>query len=85
MQNYIEVIGFVASIFVVISILFKTNSYRGAFGLRLLNGIGSVIFVIYGILLPAYSVAFVNIAAFFINFYYILRLRKDYNKKEEAE
>lgn len=75
----LEVIGIVASLSVLASMLFKTNSYKGAFYIRLINAIGSVIFVVYGLLIPAYSTAFMNFFAAIINTYYLFRLKKDYN------
>lgn len=74
----VEIIGFVASAFVLLSLLFKTNTRKGALILRSLNSLGSAIFIIYGFLLPAYSTAFLNIFALMINVYYILRMDKDY-------
>ena len=75
----VEIIGFIASFFVLISLLAKTSTYEGALILRILNAIGSGIFVIYGIMLPAYSTAFLNAFAFIINIYFILRMKKDYS------
>ena len=74
----VEVIGFIASAFVLVSLLFKTNTRKGALILRSLNSLGSAIFIVYGFLLPAYSTAFLNIFALMINLYYISRMNKDY-------
>lgn len=79
-MNWItELIGFTGSILVLISMLYNTSTYRGAFLLRLLNAIGSIIFVVYGVLLKAPSTVGLNIFAAVFNIYYIFRLKKDYN------
>lgn len=74
----IEAIGIFASIVIFISMLFKTNTYKGAFLLRLLNSFGSVIFIVYGLVLPAYSTAFLNMGALIINIFHLFRMKRDY-------
>ena len=79
MNLFVEAIGIVSSVIILISICCKTNSYKSALILRLLNLIGSVTFVIYGALLPAFSVAFLNGVAIIVNLYHIIKLKKDYS------
>ena len=74
-----ELIGMVASVFIIIALLFQTNTYRSALLLRSFNALGSLIFVVYGLLLPAYSTAFLNIVALIINIYRMLKLKKEYD------
>ena len=78
----VEVIGFVASLFVLVSLFAQTNTYKGALILRILNAIGSGIFIIYGLMLPAYSTAFLNIFALVINVYFIVRMKNDYGNTD---
>ncbi len=73
----IETIGILGSILIVVSMFFKTNTYKGTFCLRLLNAIGSFIFVIYGILLPAWSVAVLNCVVMLTNIVYIIRIKME--------
>lgn len=80
-MSWVEIVGIVATVFILISMCFKTTTFKGSFYLRLLNLIGSVIFVVYGILLPAISTAILNGALVFVNFYYLVRLIRDRKKQ----
>lgn len=72
----VEIIGILASVLVLVSMLFKTDTAKQVFWLRTINLAGSVAFVIYGLLVPAYSTAIVNFILVFVNLYYILALRR---------
>ena len=74
----IEFVGLIGSALILVSLLFKTHTYKGALILRILNAIGSGIFVIYGVAIMAYSTIFLNVSACIINIYFILRMKKDY-------
>lgn len=73
----IEIIGLAASLCVCVSMIFKTDTFRGALLLRSLNLIGSLIFIIYGLSLNAISIYLLNIIASSINIYHIIKLVKD--------
>lgn len=77
----VEAIGIVATLFILVSMCFKTLSYKGSFYMRLLNIIGSVIFVVYGILLPAWSTAILNGILIFVNIYNFVILIRDHKKE----
>ena len=64
----IEVIGIVATLFVLLSFLFK-KPYK----IRIVNILGALLFVIYGLLLNAWSVWILNLILIFVHIYYILR------------
>lgn len=70
-----EIIGYAASILVAISLL-SSNVIR----LRIINLIGALTFVIYGMAIQAYPVAFMNGFIVIINIYYLRQFaaRKDY-------
>lgn len=70
-----EIIGYIASILVAISLL-MTSILR----LRLINIVGAIVFVIYGLLIGAYPVALVNFIIVLINLYQLYRL---YNLKDQ--
>lgn len=70
----IHIIGNIATILILVSMLFKTTNRKSALYMRILNAIGSIIFVIYGILVPAYSTAVLNAALALINIYHIIIL-----------
>lgn len=76
-MNYIELIGILATIFVMISMSCKTSSYKSNIIMRVTNIIGSILFVIYGIILPAISTAIMNFILIFINLYHLIKLNKN--------
>jgi hypothetical protein len=71
----LEIIGYLASVIIAISLLMKS-----LIRLRVLNGIGALVFVIYGALIKAYPVAVLNGIIVFIDLYYLLKMikRSDY-------
>lgn len=79
MSNF-EILGLIASLLVVISMVFKTTTYKGTMIMRFLNGLGSIFFVLYGFILPAYSTAITNICAFILNLYWLIKEYKDHTK-----
>ncbi len=72
-----EWLGIVASAFVLVSFLFSKQTIT-----RIINICGCVAFVIYGILLPAYSTAFMNGALIIVH---IVFLVKDYLARKKAK
>ncbi len=79
-----EAIGIVATLFILVSMLFPTLSYKGSFWMRILNLIGSAVFVVYGALVPAISTAVLNGCLIIVNAYHFVKLILDH-KKECAE
>ena len=77
----IELVGIVATLFILTSMLFKTNTTKGAIIMRSINLVGSAIFVVYGALLPAISTAILNAGLVLINGFHLIRLLKI--KKQE--
>ena len=76
----IEAVGISASVAILISMLFKTTTVKGSIIMRALNIVGSVIFTVYGCLLPAISTAVLNGALVIVNIYHLILLIKDYKK-----
>ncbi|OOF41056.1 hypothetical protein BKK47_01955 [Rodentibacter mrazii] len=70
--NLIESLGYIATFFVAASFLFKSIVY-----LRIVNSIGAVLFVIYGMIIGAYPVAVLNAFLVFVNLYQLYRLKKE--------
>lgn len=66
-MNY-EIIGTCASLIVLISFLMK-----GEKSIRLVNIVGAILFVIYGILIGAFSVWFLNGALVLIHIYKLIK------------
>ena len=61
-----ELIGYVASVLVAVSLMM-----RSILKLRVINLVGAVTFVVYGLLIEAYPVALVNFIIVLINLYYL--------------
>ena len=80
----IEIIGIVATVFILFSMLFKTTSVKGSILMRTLNLVGSAVFVVYGILLPALSTAILNGGLILVNTYHLIVLIKT-NKKSQQQ
>lgn len=80
----IEIIGIVSTLLILTSMLFKTTTVKGSLIMRALNLLGSVIFVIYGCLLPAISTAILNGALVIVNGFHLILLIKE-NKKQNSK
>ncbi|MEG0050687.1 MAG: YgjV family protein [Terrisporobacter sp.] len=72
--EYIELVGYSASILIAISLM-MTDIMK----LRIINSIGCLMFVIYGLNVAAYPVALANLAIIIINFYNLYKLIKGNN------
>lgn len=68
-MNY-EVIGVCASIIVLISFLLK-----GEEKIRIVNLIGAILFVIYGLLIHAFSVWFLNSVLVLVHLYKLIKFK----------
>lgn len=79
-MSNIEILGLIASLLIVFSMVFKTTTYKGTIIMRALNGLGSIFFIIYGFILPAIATAITNICAFILNIYWLIKEYKDHNK-----
>ncbi len=69
-SELIEWVGYGASILLVISLM-MTDITK----LRIINSIGCLMFVIYGLIVGAYPVALSNMAIILINFYNLYKLK----------
>ena len=69
--------GYLASLFLIIALL-----VNGDVKFRIYNILGTISFIIYGIIFSAWPVLLTNVILFFINIYY---LRKLYAHKEDFE
>ncbi|MBO5711226.1 MAG: YgjV family protein [Acholeplasmatales bacterium] len=70
----IEFIGISAGVLIMGSLIFPSTSTKGNITMRILNILGSILFVIYGFLIPAYSTAIVNMLTIILNTYNIIKL-----------
>lgn len=69
--NWVEWIGYLASIFIVISLM-MTSVVK----LRIINTVGCILFVIYGVIVGAYPVVISNSIIVFINLYRLYQVKK---------
>ena len=69
-----EIIGLVGSILVLLSMTVKSSTDKGNLIMRIINIVGSIIFVAYGLMISAYSTVFLNIATTLVNGFFILKL-----------
>ncbi|PKD44158.1 YgjV family protein [Rhodohalobacter barkolensis] len=67
-----ELIGYLASLLVAISLMMSA-----IVKLRIINLIGSLTFTIYGVLINAWPVAFMNAFIVFVNLYYLVKIYRD--------
>jgi predicted membrane protein len=81
----IEAIGIIATLLILFSMLFRTTTLKGDIRMRALNLVGSIVFTIYGILIPAYSTAILNGALIIINTYHLIMLVKESKKQNPQE
>lgn len=75
-MNWVEILGVVATLFIVVSMSCKTLTKKSSIIMRVLNTLGSIIFIIYGLLLPALSTTILNIIVVGINIYHLILLIK---------
>ena len=68
MSIWIEILGIVATLFVLLSFLFNKQKT-----IRIVNIIGAVVFVVYGILINSISVWLLNGALIGIHIYYLIK------------
>lgn len=73
------IVGLVASLIVLVSMCFNTRTKRGERLMRALNLIGSIMSVVYGIILgPAgFGMILLNGTLVFVNLFYLVKTDKD--------
>lgn len=76
-MDWIELIGILGSVFVLISFLMKDILV-----IRIINIVGSVIFIVYGIIIGAMATWFVNAALIVVHIVYIIRELKNKKNKD---
>jgi len=84
-MNTVEIIGLLASALIVCANIFPTKTYKTTICLRLFNVLGSIVFVIYGILLPAIATAVLNACVIGISTYHLIRLIKQEKLKNKGD
>ena len=76
----IDAIGYIASATVLVSFLFKNIKI-----VRIVNIVGALFFVIYGLLLPTYPTMVMNLVLIFVHLYYLYVLEKQKKEVKTSE
>lgn len=69
---WIELVGIIAGIIVLGSFLLKEQKR-----IRIVNAIGSVVFIVYGVLITSYATIFLNGVMVLVQIVYLLRMKGD--------
>lgn len=75
-----EVIGYVGSAFVLASFLMAS-----VVRLRIINSVGCVVSVVYGLLIHAYPTVIMNAALLLINIFFLLRMSREKSAEYHAD
>ena len=75
---FVELIGYLASIVILIGFTFKGESK-----IRTINMIGSLLFIVYGLLIKAYPVALLNALTILVNVRALVKTRKEESVEED--
>lgn len=66
-----EILGIVASLFVISAFLFKDIKI-----IRILDGIGALLYVFYGVLIHSYANILLNVVLVAVQVYHLTKLRR---------
>ncbi len=69
---WIELLGIIAGIIVLGSFISKEQKR-----IRIVNAIGSVVFIVYGVLMTSYATIFLNGVMVLVQIVYLLRMKGD--------
>ena len=76
-----EIVGISGSILIAISMVFKTTTDKGVMYLRIFNLLGSIVFVVYGFMLPAYSTIVLNCVCVVLNIVGLVKIIQKIRKE----
>ena len=68
---FVEILGIVASLFVISAFLFKNVKI-----IRLLDAVGALLYVVYGILIHSYANILLNTVLIAVQIYHLHKLNK---------
>jgi hypothetical protein len=78
-MHYIEILGVSATIILLISMSYSCKDRKSKIIMRLMNALAAVLFIIYSIVINAYSTILSNLAILLIDIFYLIKL---YRSKE---
>lgn len=79
MTHYIEIVGIISTILLIISMAYNCKDKKHTIIMRTINAISAMLFVVYGIFFSAYSTILSNLIIFIIDVFYIIKTL--YSKK----
>lgn len=79
-MKLVEILGICATATILISMCFKTMTFKGSLYMRIINIIGNGLFCVYAILISSISSSILAVGIVIINVYHLLILVK--NNKE---
>ena len=74
----IEIIGYLGSLFILASFLMKDIKR-----IRIINLVGTLLFVIYGMFTKTWATVFMNIALIGVHSYYLIKMYLDKRKPDK--
>lgn len=80
-----DILGYIATVLIVGSMVFKTTTFKGTIIMRIINGLGSAFFICYGFICKAYPTAVANILTFIINIVFIYIECRDHRRNLKCE
>ena len=76
-----EIVGISGSVLIAISMVFKTTTDKGVMYLHIFNLLGSIVFVVYGLMLPAYSTIVLNCICVVLNIVGVVKIIQKIRKE----
>lgn len=76
-MSYVEIIGIIATILLVVSMAYNCKNRKTTLIMRSLNAISALLFIMYSIVLCAYSTILSNLIILLIDIYYIVKTYKN--------
>ena len=73
MMSFIEILGIIATIILVVSMAFNCRDRKMTIIMRTLNALSAIMFIIYSIVLNAYSSILSNLAILVIDIYWLYK------------
>lgn len=73
----VEILGIIASLFILVCFTFNDEKF-----IRIFDGIGAFLYLVYGILIGSFSNIFLNTILIGIQIYKIVKLEKKRNVKQ---
>lgn len=81
----VDIVGYIATVLVVLSMVFKTTTFKGTVLMRIINTLSCVFFIAYGFVGDAYPTGIANACILVINTGYLIKEILDHNKNKKLK